>query len=95
MNPYWGYSPPPSMPVPPWIYNQTEDPVKQARRWKKFLKAEDKKNNGDNKKDDKKNDDKPKSKTFSVAEVFCLLTIMTMLAPLWAKMFKQYLIMMQ
>lgn len=83
------------MPVPPWMYNQTEDPVKQARRWKKFLKSEEKSNDDNKKKDDKKHPDSHKKKTFSVAEVFCLLTIMTMLAPFWSKVFKQYLIMMQ
>lgn len=53
--------------------------IKDFRAMEEFLKKE-----GDSKKKEEKKDDKPKAKTFTVFEVFMLLTLFSpIIGPLW------------
>jgi hypothetical protein len=67
-----------------WAPPQERDPVLMAKRWRRFLKEEEKK--------EKKDEKKPKAPTFTIAQVFVICTITSFFAPLWMKLVKNYLL---
>lgn len=90
MPPPWGCYPfaPPNTPINIKDHGIKEW-IEEQEAWEKF---QEKRKRKDKDKDKEKDSNKPKHKHFSVPEMFCLLTLTALFAPLWMKLIKLYLL---